>query len=210
MTEIPDRFQVRVAQVALSVAEKHGFALGGGHALLAHGLVHRPTEDIDLFTDVDGSVRAATDLVRSALTEAGLRVSAPPAISSDLTDAIEGMEDALEELEVSDGSATVSVSLAQLARHRAPIVMAIGPVLHLDDVLGSKVCALGTRAPIGCGYDRARLIDMAHEHDPALAEEDLEFAMKRLDRMPDAVFAPYRLDTAAVSELRRQFADRPR
>jgi hypothetical protein len=219
MTRFPDPFQVRVAQIALSVAERHGFALGGGHALLAHGLVHRPTEDIDLFTDIDGGVRAATGLVRSALIEAGLRVSAP-STSSEITEVIYGMDDAFEELDVSDGQTAVSVSLARLARHRTPIVMAVGPVLHLDDLLGSKVCALGTRAMVrdfidvaaalDRGYERRRLVDMAHEHDPALDDDDLKFAMQRLDHMPDAVFLPYGLDSAAVSELRRRFADWPR
>jgi hypothetical protein len=219
MTEVPDPFQVRVAQIALSAAERHGFALGGGHALLAHGLVDRPTEDIDLFTDTDGGVRAATGLVRSALTKAGLRVTSAPG-SSDLTEVIYGMDDAIEELVVSDGSATASVSLARLARHRTPIVMAVGPVLHLDDLLGSKVCALGTRAmvrdfidvaaAVARGYDRGRLVEMANEHDPALTESDFVYAMRRLDTLPDVAFAPYGLDTAAVDEVRRRFTDWPR
>lgn len=136
MTEIPDPFQVRVAQVALAVARRHGFALGGGHAFLAHGLVHRPTEDVDLFTNVEGGVRTAIGLVKSALTDAGLQVAAPPD-ETELTDVFYGMDDAFEELDVSDGSATVAISLARLARHRPPIVMAVGPVLHLDDLLGS-------------------------------------------------------------------------
>lgn len=219
MTAVPDPFQVRVAQVALAVAERHGFALGGGHALLAHGLVQRPTEDVDLFTDVDGGVRAATGLVRSALAGAGFQVATPPD-ATELTDVIYGMDDAFEELDVSDGSAAVSISLARLARHRAPVVLAVGPVLHLDDLLGSKVCALATRfevrdyidvaAALGRGYHRARLLEMAREHDPALAEDDLAFSMRRLDAMPDAAFAPYRLDTAAVGDLRERFADWPR
>jgi hypothetical protein len=219
VTAVPDPFQVRVAQVALAVAERHGFALGGGHALLAHGLVHRPTEDVDLFTNIDGGVRAAVGLVRSALTEAGLTVTTPPD-AGELTEVIYGMDDAFEELDVSDGAATVSISLARLARHRAPVVMAVGPVLHLDDLLGSKVCALGDRAMVrdyvdiaaalGRGYERARLIEIAHEHDPALTEDDLRSTMQRLDRLPDAVFAPYGLYAAAISQLRSRFADWPR
>jgi hypothetical protein len=219
MTTIPDPFQVRVAQVALSAAQEHGFALGGGHALLAHGLVHRPTEDVDLFTDTDGGIRSAVGLVQAALTEAGFHVSAPPD-PSELTDVIEGMDDAFEEMHVSDESHVVSVSLARLARYRAPVLMDVGPVLHLDDLLGSKAAALGSRgmirdyidvaAALARGYKRTRLIDMAHEHDPGLSQEDLAFAMQRLDRMPDAAFAPYGLDPTAVGEVRERFADWPR
>jgi len=43
----------QVASIALAAAAKHGFALGGGNALLAHGVTTRPTQDVDLFTDQD-------------------------------------------------------------------------------------------------------------------------------------------------------------
>lgn len=69
-----DPFHEKVARIALGVAEQHGFALGGGLALVAHGVVDRPTEDVDLFSDRDGSVPAATELVRAALEQAGIDV----------------------------------------------------------------------------------------------------------------------------------------
>jgi hypothetical protein len=49
----------QVAGIALSAAAEHGFALGGGNALLAHGLTTRPTLDVDLFTDREDGVEAA-------------------------------------------------------------------------------------------------------------------------------------------------------
>jgi hypothetical protein len=49
----------RVAAVALAAAAEHGFALGGGNALLAHGVISRPTQDVDLFTDQEHGVQAA-------------------------------------------------------------------------------------------------------------------------------------------------------
>jgi hypothetical protein len=45
----------QVAAVARAAAAKHGFALGGGNALLAHGVISRPTQDVDLFTDQEPS-----------------------------------------------------------------------------------------------------------------------------------------------------------
>jgi hypothetical protein len=36
----------QVATIALSAAAEHGFALGGGNALLAHGVTSRPTLDV--------------------------------------------------------------------------------------------------------------------------------------------------------------------
>ena len=37
----------RVATVALRVGIRYGFALGGGNALIAHGLITKPTQDVD-------------------------------------------------------------------------------------------------------------------------------------------------------------------
>ena len=87
MTPTED-FHARIARIALSVADKHGFALGGGLALVAHGVLQRPTEDVDLFSDQDGGVLAALDLVVTALQDAGLDVEAEED-TSDLDGVIE-------------------------------------------------------------------------------------------------------------------------
>jgi hypothetical protein len=63
-----DPFHEKVARIALGVAEQHGFALGGGLALVAHGVLERPTEDVDLFSDRDGSVPAAAEWVSKTRT----------------------------------------------------------------------------------------------------------------------------------------------
>src|SRR5258708_13034033 len=60
----------RVASAALAAAAEHGFALGGGNALLAHGVISRPTQDVDLFTDQKHGVEAAAGAVEAALRDA--------------------------------------------------------------------------------------------------------------------------------------------
>jgi hypothetical protein len=45
--------------------------LGGGNALLAHGVISRPTADVDLFTDQEHGAQAAADAVQAALLSAG-------------------------------------------------------------------------------------------------------------------------------------------
>ena len=52
----------RVATVALRAANRYGFALGGGNALIAHGLIDRPTQDVDLFTEREGRRRGGGPL----------------------------------------------------------------------------------------------------------------------------------------------------
>jgi hypothetical protein len=46
-----DDFHSRVARVGLTALARYGFALAGGYAVQAHGIVERPSEDVDLFTD---------------------------------------------------------------------------------------------------------------------------------------------------------------
>lgn len=53
----------KVAAVALRAAAPHGFALAGGCALIAHGVIDRLTEDVDLFTDRERGVEAAASAV---------------------------------------------------------------------------------------------------------------------------------------------------
>lgn len=65
----------QVAAVALAAAREHGFALGGGNALLAYGVISRPTQDVDLFTDQEHGVEGAAGAVEIALRHAGLRPS---------------------------------------------------------------------------------------------------------------------------------------
>jgi hypothetical protein len=50
-----------------------GFALAGGYAVQAHGILHRPSEDIDLFTAWDrrGDFTTAVDAVTDAYTQHG-------------------------------------------------------------------------------------------------------------------------------------------
>jgi hypothetical protein len=60
-----------VAAVALRAAGRR-FALGGGNAMIAHGLITRQTEDVDLFTDEEEGVAAAADAVEAALEAAHL------------------------------------------------------------------------------------------------------------------------------------------
>lgn len=40
----------RLAEIGLQVAARYGFALAGGYAVQAHGILNRPSEDVDLFT----------------------------------------------------------------------------------------------------------------------------------------------------------------
>ncbi|MEV6633167.1 nucleotidyl transferase AbiEii/AbiGii toxin family protein [Actinoplanes sp. NPDC051470] len=207
-------FFTDVARIALGVADKHGFVLGGGVAWLVNGLVRRPTEDVDLFTDAEDGVAAAAEEVASALAGAGYAVAreAPDEM-------FDGMDDHLREFLVADGDRALRLTLCRLDRRRAPVVMDIGPVMHLDDLVATKVAALAGRREVRDYIDVAaalerypldRVLTLARAADPALDDEDLADAGRYLDRLDDARFAVYGLGPAEVAALRLTLRDWPR
>ncbi len=54
-----DPFHERLARVGLAALAEYGFALAGGYAVQAHGILDRPSEDIDLFTTLASEARFA-------------------------------------------------------------------------------------------------------------------------------------------------------
>lgn len=65
-----DELHCKVAAIALRAAAEHGFALGSGNALIQHGVISRPTQDVDLFTDQATGVPTADGAAEVALRAA--------------------------------------------------------------------------------------------------------------------------------------------
>jgi hypothetical protein len=209
----------RVATVALRVATRYGFALGGGNALIAHGLITRPTQDVDLFTNEETGVGAAASSVETALREAGFGTDREDKIA-ELSDMFEGMGEGLAEWTVtaSDGQ-RMMLQMAYFDRTAQPVTMDVGPVLSLEDVVGGKVCALAGRAEPRDYIDTAAALKLysiddalglARRLDPGLEDRDFADAARRLDRWGDAIFVPFGLGVQDVAALREAFADWPR
>ena len=91
-----DELHREVAAIALRAAARHGFALGGGNALIAHGIIDRPTDDVDLFSDQEAGVVAAADAVEAALRDAGFQAERQDKTGG-LADIFEGMGEGLAE-----------------------------------------------------------------------------------------------------------------
>jgi hypothetical protein len=211
---VTDTFYEQVARVALTVATKHGFVLGGGFAWLVSGLVQRPTEDVDLFTDTAGGVAAAAGEVARALTEAGYRV-----VREEGDELFEGMDEDLQEFLVAAPDRALRLTLCRLDRRRTPVVMELGPVMHLDDLVATKVAALVNRREVRDyidvaaaleRYPLARVLQLAHAADPALDPEDIADAGRYLDRLDDARFALYGMKTDEIAALRDRLREWPR
>jgi len=209
----------RVATVALRVATRYGFALGGGNALIAHGLITRPTQDVDLFTNEETGVGAAAGSVEAALQAAGFEAQREDNADG-VSDIFEGMGEGLAEWTVTapDGQ-QMMLQMAYFDRTRQPVTMDVGPVLSLEDVVGGKVCALAGRAEPRDYIDTAAALEhytvqdairLARRLDPGLEDRDFADAGRRLDRWGDSVFTPFGLSAAGIAALRDAFRDWPR
>jgi predicted nucleotidyltransferase component of viral defense system len=208
-----------VAAVALGAASEHGFALGGGNALIAYGVVDRITQDVDLFTDDEHGVEAAADAVEAALQAAGFETEREDKAAG-LSDIFEGMGEGLAEWTVTaPGGQQMMLQMAYFDRVSRPVIMDFGPVLDLEDVIAGKVCALASRAVPRDYLDTAaalkrytpdELISLARRLDPGLIDRDFTDAGRRLDRVDDGWFASLGLGQREIAEIRERFAAWPR
>lgn len=99
-----DPVQAEVTRIALAAAG-HDFALAGGNALIAHGVLSRPTADVDLFSPQAAGAAQVAEAVRAALTSAGYQV-----------DLIAGLDDGNQDFarfRVTQGAHSVLLDLAR-------------------------------------------------------------------------------------------------
>jgi hypothetical protein len=63
-----------LVEAALPVCVRYGLAVTGGYAIKAHGLVDRPSEDIDFATRNLAPVEEITEGLATAYSQAGFQV----------------------------------------------------------------------------------------------------------------------------------------
>jgi hypothetical protein len=206
-----DRTHRRLAQVGLQAAARFGFALAGGYAVQEHGLIHRPSEDVDLFTGWDhrADFADAVRVVVSAYEASGYQVE------------VVQQFDTFARLGVVDRTQPdqpFKVELAANWRANPPVLMDIGPVLHPDDVVAGKMSALYTRAEprdfldvdaaITSGrYSREQLCLLAEQADTGFDRHILAEVFAMLERYPDRRLAAYGASPEHIQALRARFAD---
>ncbi len=141
------------------------FALAGGGALIARGLSHRTTEDLDLFTSEERDVKLSAARVEAALAQHGLNVTVVRAGAS------------FRRMLVEDPG-TNEHSLLDLgwdARLEAASETDLGPTLTVRELVADKVLALFGRAEprdlvdlyaLSDDFDEQTMLDLARAKDP--------------------------------------------
>jgi hypothetical protein len=198
-----DPFHERLARVGLAAAARFGFCLAGGYAVQAHGFVTRYSKDVDLFTSTAATddFPAAAAAVVQALRSDGLSVT------------IDREGPTFVRLDIADPAGTASVmELGVDWRAYPPVTLDIGPVLHPDDAVANKMCALFGRAEVrdyidvhgaltSGRYSGADLLRLAADHDPGFDVPMFADALRAVRRFPASAFGPYGMADGQVIAL---------
>lgn len=200
--------QRRITRVALQALGQDGFALAGSGAIREHGLIDRPTQDIDLFTVASARERfsPALDSVVEALEEHGYVVD------------VLRRSAGFAQLEVTGSSGlTIEMDLGVDWRAHAPVHLEVGPVLSIDDAVGNKIAALYWRGEVrdyldadairqAERYSDGQLIELVRTSDTGF---DLTYFIHRLDgaRQLDVdQVADYGLGAADLARIKTRMA----
>ncbi|HIW77335.1 MULTISPECIES: nucleotidyl transferase AbiEii/AbiGii toxin family protein [Gordonibacter] len=128
--------QRTLAHEALSVLSPYGFVLAGSGAIREHGLIERPTEDIDLFCAVtaeDNQFETAVTILTKHLEECGYHIRehqrSPHYYSA----------------EVEREGVTLQFDMGIDYREYPPARLEVGPVLDVRDAVANKLGAMCSR-----------------------------------------------------------------
>jgi hypothetical protein len=130
-----DPLHEQIARIAFGLLEAGQVALAAGGAMLAHDLVDRPTQDVDLFTPDPAEVTQLTDALAVALRTEGAAVRVDR----------RGPGFTRLGVTVADGRSVV-VEIAHDARIREAVQLSFARVLHPDELAADKTLALLGRA----------------------------------------------------------------
>lgn len=204
-------FHERLAKVGLAAIAKYGFVLAGGYAISANGIGDRPSDDVDLFTDIPSPERfaEAASRLRAALVADGLEVV-------DLR-VRPTFVDLLVNDPVSGSSSEMQLGLDY--RSFPPAQLDVGPTLDVRDAVGGKLSALWSRGEARDFID----IDAVLEHGRFTRSQLLTIAdqveASPLDRgmlaqrfrgagyHAELIYARYGVDAARRRAIVGRFAD---
>ena len=171
--------QREVTRIALVGVKEAGFVLAGSGAIREHGIIDRPTEDVDLFTaDPDpAAFGRAVDRVARDVRRAGYAVE------------MERRASGFARLRVSaPGGQQFVVDLGVDWRERDPVNLDVGPVLSVEDAIGNKMSALYSRAePRDIDAIRRAGVFTDDELVAAAAQRDAGFEIGMFATQLDAV-----------------------
>lgn len=206
----PGDVHQRLLDDLLAVGRPYPLVLAGGYAVLAHGLVDRLSQDVDVATESAAEMADIAATVRTGLEQRGWLVRTPETdpLSARLvvTDPATGEE--------------CEVGVHKEVLWRPPVPTPLGPALSLEDLVGTKVRALADRGlprdlidvhAASAHWSHPELEELGRRHAPDTFDlTDLQTRLTGTDWLDDREFTTHGLDTPAITDLRRwaqQWAD---
>lgn len=178
-------FQREVIAIVVEATSDEQFALAGGAALIAKGLVDRRTQDLDFFAREPEAVGRVVGQVEEALRSAGiavLRIIEAPSFVR---------------LELSRGEERSELDLGYDARMRPEELTPLGPVVATEELAADKTLALFGRAAardfvdvysLARQFGEDRLCELAAEKDPGFDRGHFADALRSFPRLDRDLF----------------------
>jgi Nucleotidyl transferase AbiEii toxin, Type IV TA system len=177
--------QVQAARLFFSLPASAGFAVAGGAALIARGLITRPTQDVDLFLldtrlSTVASAAAAFETAMDGQGWSHIRVR---------------NHHEFVRLSIADGQESLIIDLGRDSpAAEATAATQLGPTLSPRDLAARKTLALFGRAEprdfadvhdLAQRYGRDRLLKWAAEDDPGFDRQVFADMLATIDRLTD-------------------------
>lgn len=192
----------RLLADVLAIGTPYPLVLTGGYAVQAHGLVDRLSQDLDVATENPAPMDQIIATIHAGLTERGWSVreieTDPLAGRLIVTDPATGEE--------------CEVDILKEAFWAPPAITEHGPVLALDDVIGTKVRALAERGAVRDLIDvhaasrhrtTADLEALGRRHARAeFSLHDLRDRLAGAEWWDDADYIGYGLSSQLITDLR--------
>jgi hypothetical protein len=196
----------RLVGTALPVCERHGLAVAGGLALIAHGFDRRPSRHLDLVTFSSTPAADIGAALAAAYTVAGYDVAPLP-----------GTPLAAHLGATAPGGEAYAVHVAKEPLSRPPVRVGLGlsrpvPVVALEDCAAMKVAAVADRATVRDLIDvhdltayfaPGELLTMAVHLDEDLQPRSLADRLDKLVEADDAAYAAQGLDEERIAAVKR-------
>jgi hypothetical protein len=195
-----------LVEAVLPVCSRYGLGVAGGYAVKAHGLVERPSEDIDFATGTTAPVEEIVEALASAYRAAGL--------GAQVLDA-DGRKGHL--LVTFPLSGTYRVDVLKEPLNHPVTWMEFGPVIALPDAVALKMGALHDRAlprdvldahGASSRFTRAELIAACRAAlDEEFSLETLRDQLAFASAYPDEAFARYGARPEHIAEVKAWAVD---
>lgn len=193
----------RLLQDALAIGNSFPLVITGGYAVKAHGLVDRPSRDVDVATDSGVPMGSIVDTVIEGLTKRGWEIDVI---------GIDPLSARLMAIDPASGE-RCEFDILKEAFGRPPEITPYGPVLALDDVIGTKVRALASRglprdlidihaASALRSIHELESLGRRHGREDDFSLEGLKARLDGAEWYDDQAFEEYGLTTENIAELR--------